>query len=107
MARKAESLPTLAAHGLIAVGQVLEIIPGLLPAGAERNDPRFRATIVATSGRQGSIRWHSDGHLYSLTGLTRILWENHGVQWPGKTCLNWHREGQRLTLWDEAEQFIR
>jgi hypothetical protein len=57
--------------------------------------------------RLRSVRWHADGQLYSLTGLTRLLYENYGVQWPGKTCLNWQREGQWLTLWHEAEQYAR
>ena len=64
-------------------------------------------SFVTTSGRLGSIRWNADGQLYSLTALTGVLYHGHGVQWPGKTCLNWRREGEQLTLWDEAEQFVR
>jgi hypothetical protein len=104
---KAESLPTLAAHGLIGVRTVLEVVPQLLPAGVPAGDATFTATVVSTRGRQDAVRWQRDGQLYSLTALTGVLYQRHGVQWPGKTCVNWRRRGQAMTLWDEAEQYAR
>jgi hypothetical protein len=104
--RKQESLPTLAANGQLVPNSVIVVNPAFLPPGADPKDPRFRATVV-NSYRRGEIRWHADGQLYSLTGLTRELSQNHGVQWPDKTCLNWCREGQPMSIWDEAEQYPR
>lgn len=107
MPRKAESIPTLAANGRVGVGTVLEVVPEFLPPGTPAGDPRFRATVVNTRGRQGAVRWGGDGQLYSLTALTGVLYEQLGIEWPGKTCLNWRRQGQPVTLWEEAEQFAR
>ena len=107
MARKAESLPTLAANGLLPLNSVIEVVPRFLPPGADTNDPRFRAIVVEPYRRLRAIRWQADGQLYSLTGLTLVLYESHGVKWPGKTCLNWRREGKELTVWEEAEQYAR
>jgi hypothetical protein len=106
MSRKAESLPTLAANGYNPPIQI-EVVPAFLPPSAQVNDPTFRATVVNPGHRKSAIRWHLDGQLYSLTGLTSVLHANHGVKWPGKTCRNWRRCGQQQSLWDEAEKFPR
>lgn len=107
MSRKAESIPTLAAQGLLRGGTRLEVVPEFLPRGARRGDRRFTATVVSARGRQGSIRWDYDGCCYSLTTLTRMINTRYGIQWPGKTCANWQLVGDIISLWELAERFER
>jgi hypothetical protein len=109
MARKAESIPVLAENGLLAQGTVIEVMPEVRAEGVPAGDARFRAQILNAQGGAGAVRWEHDGQAYSLTELTNMLWEEHGLglKWPNYILKNWRIVGHNQSMWDEAEQFTR
>jgi hypothetical protein len=109
MERKVTAMATLAVHGLVERGTVIELIPSVRPPSAPNLDGRiFLATIENPAGLQGSVRWHLDNQLYSLSELTRVLQARYGAT-PnvGLFFDNWRRVGTTETLWAEAERFPR
>jgi hypothetical protein len=89
-------------------GTEIEIVPEGRPGGSDGMDPNiFRAT-VDDLGRQKPIIWLHDGNPHSLTSLTSMLSQEHGVQWiHNKTYGNWRIVGHSENLWDEAERLRR
>jgi hypothetical protein len=107
MARKAETLKVLFDAGLIKQGTAIEVMPECVPDGMDSQNPLFQAEVVDPNGRQGAIRWQSDGQLWSLTALTDHLIERYNLKWVSKTCRNWRRTNCQRSLWDEAEAYPR
>lgn len=107
--RKQRTMPVLSAQGLIERGTVIEVIPEARPTHAGDLDPRiFQAQIANPSGLRESVIWSYDGQPYSLSELTRLLVQDHGVQWlRSYTFATWRIEGHQCSMWDEAEEFPR
>lgn len=109
MSRKNRVLPVLASNGVISRGTQIEIVPEAMPADLSVRDPDlYRATIDNPEGLKESILWAYDKQLYSLTELTVMLWEDHGIEWIRNFIfVHWRRVGATESLWDEAERFAR
>lgn len=106
-AARKNSEPTidiLLKNGVLSSGQRLQFL---------RDDiSGFPITENADKGAEfledGKIRWDGDGLIYSLSRLTRILYEKY-ADIPKNTGFNgnsyWGREGSNLSLWQEGKTF--
>jgi serine/threonine protein kinase len=100
--RKELTLKVLRRHGIVSEGTEIEPIPDAMPEdGLERDPKLFRARI----GSKQSIIWEHDGDAYSLTELSVILWQQHGLLWVRpKTFELWRIAGQAESMWHQADK---
>jgi hypothetical protein len=107
-ARRELTLKVLQRHGVIQAGTEIEVVPQAPPAdGPQQGHNAFRASIGDLSVR-ASIIWLHDNNAYSLTQLTSILAQDHGLTWFGtKTAVHWRVAGHSVSLWEEAERLLQ
>jgi hypothetical protein len=102
--RRELTLKILSKHGLIQKGTEIEIVPDALPTDNGAFDPAiFRARIVDPMRRE-SVVWPADNNAYSLSRLTYILADQHGMKWlANNIAIHWRIAGQKESMWQQAE----
>ena len=108
--RNPYTMPTLINNGLLKEG-VRIYLKSRLPWYMEydENDPTYHAVVTGKLGQSDAVRWEADGREYSVTGLTKKIFQDlHPEQKsPSPTSGTDHwtdREG--VSLYELAKRFI-
>lgn len=75
----------------------------------DENDPTYHAVITGKLGQSDAVRWEKDGQEYSVTGLTRLIFQDLHPQNkpPSPTSGNDHwTDGAGVPLYELAKRFI-
>jgi hypothetical protein len=106
-ARREETMKVLFRFGRILPGTEIEPMPRALPTDGASFDPHlFRVRIANPPGRE--VVWLANGNTYTLSKLSNMLANEHGLQWfKNRTFELWRIVGQAESMWDQAEQLLQ
>lgn len=108
--RRTNTLQILFENNILQSGDEILLIPLHQSDDFDENDPRNRATIIKELNKI-QVRWQLDNKLYSISGLTRIIFKQFQNQnYSDKTHLNgneyWRLRGVNNSLYFMAENLV-
>ncbi|EST52182.1 hypothetical protein T458_24550 [Brevibacillus panacihumi W25] len=108
--RRSNTLQILFDNKVLHHGDEIILIPPKKLNEFDEKDPRYKATIVKEPNKI-LVQWHSDGKVYSISGLTRLIFNQSKIQhYSDKTHLNgnihWRLLCVENSLYSMAEDLI-
>lgn len=108
--RRPNTLQILFENKILHHGDEILLIPLHRSNDYNENDPRNKATIVKDFNKI-LVRWHLDDKLYSISGLTRLIFnQSQNQNYSDKTHLNgnahWRLKSVKKSLYSMAENLI-
>ena len=109
--KRERTIQILSRSGLVKPGMLLTLLPSAIGnSSIDATQATYRARFADDVTRQKNVIWEQDGNLYSLSKLSELMRDEHGVPFAkgginGYAC--WALEGSSESLWEVASRVER